>query len=215
MGSTHDLSPANVCCLASRTCLCINLEQAWLELSCLGRGVSVNTRLVGHNAQGPKWIGRDSMADQVTAHWQQLHIHALQADRAPDSAWTPMVDSLRAVNFPVDMNARTLLEALQAGRFGSMRPVLRRFAEAVQESSGARRADQISLQVKEAARGVQREWAVASTLRLVGHLEISVPLAGFERIDVRRLLLTFGRIKSVRSVPFAMLIKLDASAVGG
>lgn len=89
------------------------------------------------------------------------------------------------------------------------------FAEAVQGSSAASRADQFSLQFIEAAQGMQREWAdVASTLRLVGHVELSVPLAGFERNDVRRLLLTFGRVKSVRPVPFAMLIKLDASAVG-
>jgi len=149
------------------------------------------------------------------AHWQQLQMHALQGDRAQNTAWTPVVDSLGAVSFPIEMNANTLLEALQAGRFGSIRSVLRRFAEAVQGSSAASRADQFSLQFIEAAQGMQREWAdVASTLRLVGHVELSVPLAGFERNDVRRLLLTFGRVKSVRPVPFAMLIKLDASAVG-
>lgn len=175
--------------------------------------------LKGYNLESAMYLASltgSSIYTDIEAHWQQLHMHAQNADRAPNPAWAPVVDSLGAVSFPIDMNARTLLEALQAGRLGSIRPVLRRFAEAVQESSGARLADQISLQLNEAARGVQREWAdVASTLRLIGRLELSVPLAGFERNDVRRLLLTFGRVKSVRSLPFAMLIKLDASAVGG
>lgn len=142
-------------------------------------------------------------------------MHAVQADGAPNTTWAPVVESLGAVSFPIEMNARTVLEGLQAGRFGTMRPVLRRFAEAVQQSSTAPRADQISLQLNEAARGMQREWAnVPSTLRLVGHVELSVPVAGFERNDVRRLLLTFGRAKSISPVPFAMLIRLDTGAVG-
>lgn len=156
-----------------------------------------------------------SIYTDVEAHWQQLHVHAVQADGAPNTAWAPVVDSLGAVSFPIEMNARTVLEGLQAGRFGTMRPVLRRFAEAVQQSSTAPRADQISLQLNEAARGMQREWAnVPSTLRLVGHVELSVPVASFERNDVRRLLLTFGRAKSISPVPFAMLIRFDTGAVG-
>lgn len=49
-------------------------------------------------------------------------------------------------------------------------------------------------------------------LRLAGQIELSVPDGGFERNDVRRLLLTFGRAKSMCPIPFAMLIKLEAAA---
>jgi hypothetical protein len=171
----------------------------------------------GYNLESAMYLASltgSSIYTDVEAHWQQLHMHALLVNRAPNTAWAPVVESMRAVSLPIDMNAHTLLEALQAGRFGSIRPVLRRFAEAVQESSAPRRAEEISQQLNEAALGVQREWAdVASTFRLNGRVELSVPLSGFERNEVRRLLLTFGRVRSVRPVPFAMLIKLEASAV--
>lgn len=49
-------------------------------------------------------------------------------------------------------------------------------------------------------------------VRIAGHVELSVPAGGFERNEVRRLLLTFGREKSVRPIPFAMFISLGATA---
>lgn len=52
---------------------------------------------------------------------------------------------------------------------------------------------------------------VASRLRLAGQVELSIPAGGFERNDVRRLLLTFGRAEYVRPIPLAMLIKFEAA----
>lgn len=148
----------------------------------------------------------------VEAHWQQLHIHARQADRASNTVWAPVVDSLRAVDFPIDINPQTIYEALQAGRFGSMKAVLRQFVDVAQLQSGAPRADQIALQLTKAAQAMEGEWAdLPGTLRLVGHIELSVPVGGFELNDVRRLLLTFGRAKSVRPISFAMLVKFEAA----
>lgn len=147
----------------------------------------------------------------VEAHWQQLHMHAQQEDRVPNTAWTSVVDSLKAVNFPIDINAQTLYEALQTGRFGSMKAVFRRFVDAVQQSSGAPQPKQIALQFEKAYQTMQGEWGdMPDTLRLAGHVELSVPVRGFERNDVRRLLLTFGRAESALPIPFAMLINLEA-----
>jgi hypothetical protein len=155
-----------------------------------------------------------SIYTDIEAHWQQLHMHAAGGDRSPNAKWKPVVDTLRAVGFPIEMNANTLLNALQDARFASFRPVLRRFAEATRQSSATLCADQISQQVSKAAQGLQREWAnVPTTLRLIGHVQLSVPTAGFERNEVRRLLLTFGRSKSVVPVPYAMLVTLEACAV--
>jgi hypothetical protein len=174
--------------------------------------------LKGYNLESALYLASltgSAIYTDLQAHWQQLHMYALEGDRTSNAVWTPVVDSLGAVNFPIELNPNALLEGLQAGRFRSIRPGLRRFAEAVQESSTAPRADQISLQFNEAALGVQREWAnVPSTVRLVGHVELSVPVAGFERNDVRRLLLTFGRAKSISPMPFAMMIRLEAGAAG-
>lgn len=156
-----------------------------------------------------------SIYTDVDAHWQQLHMHALQADRAAASVWTPVVESLRVVDFSIDMSAPTLLEVRRAGRFGDMRAAMRRFAEAVRQPSGQPRPDEIALQFTKAAQALKGEWAdVPRTLPLTGHVELSAPTGGFERNDVRRLLLTFGRARSVHPIPFAMLIKLEAPAAG-
>jgi hypothetical protein len=45
--------------------------------------------------------------------------------------------------------------------------------------------------------------------RLIGRIDLTVPGGGFERSEMRRLLLTFERAKVVRPIPFAMLIKLE------
>lgn len=149
----------------------------------------------------------------VEAHWQQLHLHAVQTGRAVAGSWTPVVESLRAIDFPIDMNAQTLYEVRQSGRFGGMRAAMRRLAEASRQSSGQPQQDQIALQFTAAAKAVKSQWAsVPHTLRLIGNVELSVPAGGFERNDVRRLLLTFGKAKTVHFIPFAMLIRLEAAA---
>jgi hypothetical protein len=148
----------------------------------------------------------------VEAHWQQLHMHALPEGRTANTVWAPVCESLGGISFPVELNAKTLLQELRRGRFGCIRPVLRRFTESVQGSVTPSRVTQISLQVIDAAKGIQREWAsVPDTSRLVGRLELSVPLEGFERNEVRRLLLTFGRVKAVQPVSFAILINFGRS----
>ena len=149
----------------------------------------------------------------IEAHWQQLHLHAVQTGRAVAGSWTPVVDSLRAIDFPIDMNAQTLYEVRQSGRFGGMRVAMRRLAEASWQSSDQPQQDQIAIQFTAAAKAVKSQWAnVPHTLRLMGSVQLSVPAGGFERNDVRRLLLTFGKAKTSHFIPLAMLIKLESAA---
>lgn len=185
-----------------------------------GRGKEGGQLLIlkGYNLESAMYLATltgSFIYTDLEEHWQHLHMHALQGDQTPNATWRPVVDELAAVNFPIEMNAVAILKALQGGRFVSIRTVLRQFAEAVRDSDVASRVDQISRQINCAAIGGQREWSnVASTLRLVGHAELSVPTTGFDRIEVRRLLLTFGKAKSSNPVPFAILIKMDAGVVG-
>lgn len=148
----------------------------------------------------------------VEAHWQQLNMHAQQASQTPNTAWAPVTDSLRAIHFPIEMNLQTLYEALQAGRFGSIRGVLRWLAGAVLQTSDVPHPEMIALQLTKAAQALESEWyKVPKTLRLAGQVELSIPAGGYERNDVTRLLLSFGRAKSIRPIPLAMLIKLEAT----
>lgn len=146
------------------------------------------------------------------AHWQQLHMNTLPQGQEPNTCWNPVADRMATINFPIEMNLNNLLRDLKAGRFGSVRQVLRRFATAVQEAGVARLAEEISLQLEKAAVSLQRECAnVEGTSQLTGQVSLSVPGVGFERNEVRRLLLTFGRVKSACPIPFAMLIKFKDS----
>lgn len=152
----------------------------------------------------------------VEAHWQQLHTHAQGAARAQNIAWAPVVESLRAVEFPIHMNVQEVYEALQGGRVSSMRAALKRFAEAIQQSGDGPQPDQIAQQFSKASHVMQGEWGdMEDALRITGHVELSVPTGGFERNEVRRLLLTFGRAKSVRPIPFAMFIRFGEATDAG
>ncbi|MGA4275680.1 hypothetical protein ACI2VH_02400 [Ralstonia nicotianae] len=147
----------------------------------------------------------------VEAHWEQLHLHAQQTDFAAANHWNPVMESLRSIDFPIYMDAQTLYDARRMGRCGPIRAAMRRFAEATQQSSN--QPGHIARQIERAAQAMKRERTdVPPAQCLNGQVELSVPPNGFERNDVRRLLLTFGRAKSVRAIPFAMLIKFNAAA---
>jgi hypothetical protein len=149
----------------------------------------------------------------IEAHWQQLHMHARQANQPSSAEWGPVVRGLRTVGFPINTDVQTIYEDLQAGRFGRMRLAFRQLAEAFDGASGPPQPNHIERQMANAAQTMPGERnKVPNAERLAGHIELSVPSGGFERNDVRRLLLTFGRAKSVRPIPFAMLIKLTAAS---
>ena len=149
----------------------------------------------------------------VEAHWQQLHIHAQQDNQGQSATWVSVVDSLRGVKFPIETNRQSLYEGLQTGRFGSMRGAFRRLTEALQQQTVTARPDQIARDLSKTVSVMQGEKVKArGGLRLVGRIELSVPIGGFQRNDVRRLLLTVGKAKAPRSIPFAIFIKFDAAA---
>lgn len=150
----------------------------------------------------------------VEAHWQQLHSHALQGEKAANDAWASVVRSIGRVDFPVELSPRVLLDVLETGRFGTMRSALRRFNAAVRQESESGQAQSISEQVDATSSRLESEWSkVDGSLRLSAKIELSVPRAGFERHEVRRLLLTFGRGRSDLAVPFAMFVQLSAAAM--
>jgi hypothetical protein len=123
------------------------------------------------------------------------------------------VDSLHGVEFPIETNRQSLYEGLQTGRFGSMRGAFRKLTEALQQQSVTAQPDQIARDLSKTVSAMQGERVKArGGLRLVGRIELSVPIDGFQRNEVRRLLLTFGKAKAPRSIPFAMFIKLGAAA---
>jgi hypothetical protein len=153
----------------------------------------------------------------VDAHWQQLHLHAQATSRVPSADWASAVEALRKVALIIELDAQPLLGALQAGRFGRMKGKLRPLVDAILQQAGAPQPDQVAQQISNAADSMQRVWTkVPPGHRLTGWIELSIPASGFDRNEVRRLLLAFGRVKSVRPIRMAILIKFkEASSHAG
>jgi hypothetical protein len=149
----------------------------------------------------------------VEAHWQQLHLHAQAPSRVPNTDWASAAEALRNAAFMIELDAQPLLRALKIGCFRRMKGELRPFLDAIQQQAGAPQPDQVALQISKAAKSMQHAWdKVPPGHRLTGRIELSVPASGFDRNEVRRLLLTFGRAKFIRPIPLAMLIKFEQAA---
>jgi hypothetical protein len=145
----------------------------------------------------------------LRAHWEQLHLHTSAANTASvDEKWKPIVDVAKTITIPVELDWAAVLDARIAGRFSEVGAAIRCMVHAIQGDSDASYASQLASQLAQAADVVQRQCATEpSATRVSGRLEISVPHTGFERNDVRRLLLTFGRAKAIRPVGVAILIR--------
>ena len=148
----------------------------------------------------------------LDGHWQQLHLHAQANGRVPSAEWAPAAEALRKVSFPIpiELDAQPLLGALQAGRFSRMKRELRPLVDAIQQQADPPQLDQIALQFSKATETMEHAWSkVPPGNRLIGRIELSIPAGGFERNEVRRLLITFGRAKFVRPIPLAMLVRFE------
>jgi len=147
------------------------------------------------------------------AHWQQLHSHAQAASSSPSADWASAAEAFGKVEFVIELDGQLLLGALQTGRFIRAKGQLRPLVGAVEQQAGAPQLDQVASQISKAAESHQRAWTkVPIGHRLTGRIELSIPAGGFDRNEVRRLLLTFGRAKVVRPIPLAVLIKFEEVA---
>jgi hypothetical protein len=153
----------------------------------------------------------------VGLHWQHLHQHATAANasKAP-SHWQAVIDSMQKLPFRVEGSPEAGFQLRISGKLDRVRTTLRRVREAAR-LQGERPASKKT--AKELARGLdqakkdlrkERRRSDASQLdsSFQGNLEISIPIGGFDRNEVRRLLLTYGRAKRVRGMPMALFMRL-------
>jgi hypothetical protein len=141
-------------------------------------------------------------------HWQQLHLHAQATGREPNVAWTSAIADLQRVAFTIELDGQPLFGALLAGRFIKMRREFRPLVDAIRQHPRVAEPSGVTLQISRASDFMLHAWSkVPPGQRLTGQIELSVPAGGFDRNEVRRLLLTFGRAKLVHPIALAMLIK--------
>ena len=82
------------------------------------------------------------------------------------------------------------------------------------DSSSPARLNPMVMQLDNAVKRMQQRWQEQSSESdLDMHFKFSLPTAGFENNAVRRLIVTFGRAKDIRTVPIAMLLQIESSPI--
>lgn len=147
----------------------------------------------------------------VEAHWQHLHLHAQRRDQTAVSDWTLVAEALHQLEFVIELDFLLLLGALRAGNFKLVKNKLRQFVDLMQLPH-PEVPDGMALQISDAGESMRRAWSnVPVGQRLKGRIELSIPANGFERNEVQRLLLTFGKAKFVHPIIFALLLKFEGA----
>jgi hypothetical protein len=146
----------------------------------------------------------------IEIHWQQLHLHALAPGQDTNTDWTLVTEALRHLALTIELDGQPLLEALRRGRFKWPKRALGSVVEAIPQQPRPPVPKTAAMHILCADESIREAWTkVPIGNRLTGHVELSIPESGFDRIEVRRLLLTFGRVKIARPVTMAILIKFD------
>ena len=153
----------------------------------------------------------------VPLHWQHLHAHTSAANMPKVPAvWSPIVERMQAVAFVLEANPQFGLQLRAADKLSGIRDTFRRVANLARAQSERtvikkRTVKELAGELHGAEHSIRREWQTLGDLPMPfwGHLEVSLPEGGFERSTIRRLLLTYGRAKNVRTIPMAMYFKAE------
>lgn len=144
------------------------------------------------------------------AHWAQLMMHAQPGDTPSQSIWEPVRRALGEISFPVELNSQRVAERINSGDRPPIVTLLRRLAESVSAPEGGSDPNTLAKHMRQVRGKVERtaKRAGDSTL-LPARLELHVPLAGFARHEVQRLLVMFAGVTQPRSIPYALRLVFD------
>ncbi|GAA0703715.1 hypothetical protein [Dokdonella soli] len=144
----------------------------------------------------------------VPIYWRQLHEHTVAARDGMDPVWMPMVEALRHVEYPLGVHARTVLRPRMSDAFEAMRTALRAVGDAAANRADARPHEALAASLRDAVEPMRRDWNPMSAEPWVGaQLEFSVPRGGFARQEVHRLLITYGKARTVVPVTMALFVR--------
>ena len=148
-------------------------------------------------------------------HWRQLHAQANSMPlRKVASSWSQLAERVHAITLPVDVRILVNLEMRVENKLSEIRAVFKKIAQSIRlHGAGAPRKcvkEQIN-DLHRVRKNLRREWSLIdpvpnSEMQFNGHIELSVPSAGFELQTVRRLLLTYGRVENVAGVSLALFV---------
>ncbi len=147
-----------------------------------------------------------AICTDIKAIWQQLHEHTNASKwNEDDDVWQVVVNAVFANVFPIELDFEAAFFARKRGTGGEMRKILGKIKRATRDNTVAAKAEYLASEFKKVAKLTGTKMSpLTSTPGTKGRLEISISKGGFERNDIRRLLLTFGRSKVAQLVTLAL-----------
>jgi hypothetical protein len=140
----------------------------------------------------------------MDATWDQLHQPDYDQPVTPAAEWESDLRRFADIDFPLYLEDEG--DSTQANLIGVLRDLLRvvlNEAKCGRQPPSAHLRSLIDEALKVSASYRPDE---SSSTAVDAWLRVSVPAGGFRRKHVTRLLLTFGRVKDVESVPLAFLL---------
>lgn len=153
----------------------------------------------------------------VELHWKHLHQHATTATSSSEpSHWQPVIDSMKKLPFRVEGSPETSIQVRLSGEHDRIKATLRRVRKSVhlydKKPVSRKTSKELARELNEAKKDLRKAWRRGNVNHLdntlQGNLELSIPIGGFDRNTVRRLLLMYGRAKHVRGMTMALFMRL-------
>ena len=141
-----------------------------------------------------------------------------------ESLWEPLARHIRELDFIFEINPIVSLKMRQAGQMSLIRNILRKIFMSIQTEHDPMRiqtlSQSLSVELKEADKKLRMKWdeiqkkigqqaSAMPTASYNGKINCVIPNNGFGINTVHRLLLSYGSINYLKSVPMALLVKYD------
>ncbi|MDO9566070.1 MAG: DUF4238 domain-containing protein [Candidatus Desulfaltia sp.] len=156
--------------------------------------------------------------------WMEITSALSQVDKMKESLWEPLAMYMRSLDFIYEINPVVNLKMRKTGKMGLIRNVLRKIFMNVQNEHDPSRIitlnKALSEELNDAHEKSEREWETIQkkseesvgdeiNFRYTGKIDCVIPSNGFGINTVHRLLLSYGSINYLKSVPMAMFVKYE------
>ncbi|MDP8211667.1 MAG: DUF4238 domain-containing protein [Candidatus Zapsychrus exili] len=156
--------------------------------------------------------------------WNEIKGSVNCGDLTKESTWKILIEYVRNLDITFEINPAKTLAMRMSGKLGNFRSILRRISSMFLEDSlriPSKEAmqsllkeikkihERSALEFDDSKATGEKHVSDLSSMTFTGKLEFLIPPNGFISNTVQRLLLSFGSIKYLKSVPMAMFINFE------
>lgn len=141
------------------------------------------------------------------AHWEQLLRDAQSAGAPSQGGWAPVRQALGEISFPVETNWQRIAKRIASGDRPPIRSLLRQLAKSATASEQGTNTTKLAKRIRQARSRVERKQDGGTSI--TARLDLHVPVGGFARHEVQRLLVMFAGVTRPSTVPYALRLVFD------